>query len=183
MQVKLPHWAQLLFAFLAVALAWLMQQQTSGNLTLPAWGVTILSLVNVALGWWSTSVSPSLNAKAVAKKIATAGLSAMIILFVSAPILAACLSPASPATQADNVATEIACVEDNWGKPVATVAATCVGGEVSLAEDLIADVEWLFEQAQGVDGGGAVATVRPFPYAADARIEARLAARRARTAP
>ena len=54
--LKLPHWAQLMCGFLVVATAWTVQQSNSGDLTLPAVAVSVLTVLQTVLGLLSPSV-------------------------------------------------------------------------------------------------------------------------------
>jgi len=59
MNLKLPHWAQLVLAFAVVAVTWVMNEQANGALVLPAIAVSVLTLVKTVLGLVSDSVSSS----------------------------------------------------------------------------------------------------------------------------
>lgn len=76
---KMPHWAQLLIAALIVAVTWIMAQQASGDLTLPATAVTVLTLLKLAL----QSVQPTSSG---ASKGSQSGFARMPLLFVLASV-------------------------------------------------------------------------------------------------
>jgi predicted small lipoprotein YifL len=59
MNLKLPHWAQLALAFAVLTVTWVTQQQASGNLTLPATVVSVLTVVNTIMGLLSPSAKRS----------------------------------------------------------------------------------------------------------------------------
>lgn len=59
MNLQLPHWAQLLVAFLVVAGTWVVQQNAAGNLVLPAAALTALTVILTALGMLSGSALKS----------------------------------------------------------------------------------------------------------------------------
>jgi len=79
--------------------------------------------------------------------------------------LAGCaLFGASAAKQAQDAASEIACVQAHWGEPILQLAAACTGSEIALAEDILADVELLLEKS--TDAGVAAS----FPYSDNASV-------------
>jgi hypothetical protein len=86
-----------------------------------------------------------------------------------------CLQPPTGATQAQNADSELQCVLDHWGQPVETIALACTANEITLAEDLLADVEALLEKSSAPDGG-----MFSNPYRDNPRIQGKLAERRAR---
>ena len=93
----------------------------------------------------------------------------------------ACLRVETPSQQAQDIGAAVACVEANWGQPVTTIAATCLNGEIAVAEDVIADVEFLFEQQAAGDAGPAVIDAGTLvnPYAGDPHVASRLVMLRA----
>jgi ABC-type transport system involved in cytochrome bd biosynthesis fused ATPase/permease subunit len=56
MAMKLPHWAQVTLGLAVVVVTWVVQQQSAGNLTLPAAAVTVLTTLNTFMGLVSPSV-------------------------------------------------------------------------------------------------------------------------------
>lgn len=54
--MKLPHWTQLVLAFAVVAITWVMNQASAGQLVLPAVVVTILTAVKTLIGLFTDAV-------------------------------------------------------------------------------------------------------------------------------
>jgi hypothetical protein len=74
--IKLPHWLMGLFGAVAILLPWLLKQESSGAFVVPSWVIPVengLILVLGYLGFSSPSVSPMVNARAMAKYTAAAG--------------------------------------------------------------------------------------------------------------
>lgn len=65
MKLTLPHWAGIAISLAAAILTWVMAQQASGNLVLPATVATLCIVVSKVLGLLTVSVYPAVNAKAV----------------------------------------------------------------------------------------------------------------------
>jgi len=74
--MRLPHWLQLALAFLGVAITWVIQQTTAGNLTLPAVAITVLTALNTTIGLFTDSVQGASDAK---RGLAAAG-KALVVL-------------------------------------------------------------------------------------------------------
>ena len=109
--IKLPHWAQLLVSLISCVLGWLVAQNTSGALVLPAYAVATLPWVSLVLGWMSSSVSAKVNAKAAlgaAAKVASAALLAMVLV-------ACTQAQAQVVTNAVFTADQAACLAANSG--------------------------------------------------------------------
>lgn len=119
--MKLPHWAQLLLAFAVVALTWVMQQASAGNLVLPAMAITVLTIVKTAIGMLSDSMKTS------AARAAGAVITMLVFAFFSVRVLTACFGPGAVVptlTFVECVAADA--VED---KPIASIVTDC-GGDV-----------------------------------------------------
>ena len=54
--MKLPHWVLVALSGLSVVVAWMMQEQKSGSLTLPAIGITLLTAANLIVGLLAPSI-------------------------------------------------------------------------------------------------------------------------------
>jgi hypothetical protein len=66
MSPKLSHWVHLAASLGAVIIAWLLNQEASGALVVPAVGITALTAVGTFLGWYNGSAfSSRAKAKAV----------------------------------------------------------------------------------------------------------------------
>jgi hypothetical protein len=103
--MKLPHWASVLIALAVVIIAWVLQQNSTGNIVLPVVAVTILSLIQPLLAALSPSVVNSTNVKAVAVKAATG-----VLMLVGVVVLAGCKGPVFPVLESieQTVATDLA---------------------------------------------------------------------------
>ena len=91
MKPVLPHWAQLAAGALTVLVAWAMQHQASGDLSLPAAAVSILAVASVMLGWLSPSAT-SPAPVAASRGFVSAGLAATLTVlgFCAALFLSGC---------------------------------------------------------------------------------------------
>ena len=107
-------------------------------------------------------------------------------IFVSAWLLAACLTPPSPAQQAQDVQNAISCIDTYWGQSIAVIAEKCTNQVIAAAEDEVADAEALIEgqnpgSASLTDGGASLSSAAAkFPYESPnmrQKVNARLAAR------
>lgn len=119
--MKLPHWAQLLLAFAVVALTWVMQQASAGNLVLPAMAITVLTIVKTAIGMLSDSMKTS------AARAAGAVITGLVFALFAVRVLTACFGAGAVAPTiafADCVA-----VDAFEKKPIATIVVDC-GGDV-----------------------------------------------------
>jgi hypothetical protein len=65
MKLSLPHWAGIAISLAAAILTWVMAEQASGNLVLPATLATLCIVVSKVLGLLTVSVYPAVNAKSV----------------------------------------------------------------------------------------------------------------------
>lgn len=63
MDLKLPHWAQLALGLAALVVSWLIHQQSSGALDLPAGVMAALTMASTALGLVSGSALSGKAAK------------------------------------------------------------------------------------------------------------------------
>lgn len=102
---------------------------------------------------------------------------ALAFFAFSSVYLVACIRVVTPSQQASDFATAEACIVAHWGEPVTQIAGECVEGEVAAAEDLIADVEFLIEQAQGSPDAGPLpvdAGTLVDPYRLDPHVASRL---------
>lgn len=153
--MKLPHWLQLLLAFVTVSLAWVMQQHASGNLDLPAEVVTGVTVLNTLLGLFTNAVT---TGNGPPKPPPTAGM-AVLALMLGALFVAACLPPPKPVVnQVVDVTAAADCIGKHKGEPVTQIAGECLGSEVVLTEDLVADIEAIVEGSfvlAGQDPSGA----------------------------
>jgi hypothetical protein len=98
---------------------------------------------------------------------------AMLAIACACVVAGCALFGASAAKQAQDVASEIACVQTHWGEPILQLAAACTGSSLSLAEDVVADVELLLEKS--TDAGVAAS----FPYRDSASVMGKVASKRA----
>ncbi|HEV2180561.1 MAG TPA: hypothetical protein VGR59_09580 [Gemmatimonadaceae bacterium] len=92
---------------------------------------------------------------------------ALVVVLMAA--LAACIPNAQGQVQ-DGIALE-QCVQDNWGKPFATVVLTCAPNEEQAVADVIADIV-VFLDTQS-DGGGPSALAST-PYVNEPKVIAAL---------
>lgn len=127
MSLKLPHWAQLVLAFVVVSIAWAMKEQAAGELTLPASVVTILTLVNTVIGIFSNSAKLSKAAASIATK--TLGLLALVFvvgcsaLGAVAPVLDCGSAIAADAAKGMSIAQIVEDLSGRCGLDVAGVIA------------------------------------------------------------
>lgn len=87
-----------------------------------------------------------------------------------APLLvavAACFPAKTPTQQEADAAALANCVAANWGQPVPVVAAACTQDSVTVAEDIIADLEAALEKTNP----NAAAS---FPYASNSDVVAKV---------
>lgn len=119
--MKLPHWAQILLGLAVVVITWVMQQNSSGALVLPAVAVTVLTVVKTTIGLLSDSMKTS------AARAAGAVITMLVLAFFSVRVLTACFGPGAVVPTVDFAA----CVaEDAFEKkPIATIVTDC-GGDV-----------------------------------------------------
>ena len=109
--MRIPHWASVLIALAVVIIAWVVQQNTAGNLVLPVVVISVLTLVQPLLAALSPSAVTSTNVKAamatgdvlqvsnVAKMAAKIAPLACLLL-VSGCISSAPIVPVTPANTA-----------------------------------------------------------------------------------
>jgi hypothetical protein len=71
MKLTLPHYFQIGLGLVAVILTWVMQQNSSGALVLPAAVVSALVVLKTVIGVFSTSANPDANVAAVSRAAAT----------------------------------------------------------------------------------------------------------------
>jgi hypothetical protein len=115
--MKLPHWAQLLLGLAVVIITWVMQQNSSGALVLPAVAVTVLTIVKTTIGLMSDSMKTS-AARAAGEVIV--GIAAA---FLFLRCLSACFGPSAVVPTLSFVECVAAdAVED---KPIATIVTDC----------------------------------------------------------
>jgi hypothetical protein len=101
------------------------------------------------------------------KKIASAVCLLVCLLAYS------CIPLPSAQQQAQDAQSVDACVLANWGEPVTTIALDCVANEMTVAEDIVADIEAAVESVTAKVSPEAVAHTRAaFPYRDDAKIVA-----------
>jgi len=173
--LKLPHWAQLAIALAVIVVTWVMNEQASGALVLPAAVVSVLTVVKTVLGLFSGSASGKAPAASSQRGFARVKLlgALSIVGFVGA---AGCGwwqngGAQTVVTQgAQTLACELAQAESTGSVSLQTLLA-CVGG---VASDLVADLTSILgyytQPAPGVVDGGASAamlcgdTAKPPPY-------------------
>lgn len=63
-KLKLPHYLQIGIGLAVLIITWVVQQQSAGQLALPAATITALVLAKTVLGVLSPSASPTANVKA-----------------------------------------------------------------------------------------------------------------------
>ena len=73
MNITLPHWAQMALGVTTVILVWVMQQESSGQLVLPAAAVSAIVLVKTIIGLLTPSISLAANLKSVVDAGTAAG--------------------------------------------------------------------------------------------------------------
>ncbi len=160
----------------AVATAQLPADAPASILTYSHYAQTVLGILgSIVVVMSGSSMGPVVLAKMV-KPLA------VLVLFVGINVgLIACLRMVTPAQQASDFATAADCVMSHWGEPVGQIAAECLNSEIPAAEDVIADIEWIIEQGQAPEGGVLVVEAGTLvdPYAHNANVQAKLAARRA----
>lgn len=102
-----------------------------------------------------------------------------LALIVAAPLLlGACLTPKSPAQQAQDFESAFACMQTNWGKPIGQLAGACFNADVTAAEDAVADVEAIVEGTAVLAKQDVSKMQATFPYSSDARVLASVATKR-----
>jgi hypothetical protein len=92
---------------------------------------------------------------------------------------AACFPQPTPAQQEADAAALANCVASDWGKPVAVVAADCTKDSVTVAEDVIADIEAATEIAAEKNAASGRLNPSTFPYLDNPNIMAKVAAKKA----
>ena len=102
-----------------------------------------------------------------------------LALIVAAPLLlGACLTPKSPAQQAQDFGAAFACTQANWGKPIGQLAGACFNADLTAAEDAVADVEAIVEGTAVLAQQDVSKIQATFPYSSDARIVTAVASKR-----
>jgi hypothetical protein len=99
--MKLPHWAQLVLAFLIVAITWVMNEQASGQLVVPSVVMTILTVVKTVIGMLTDSVPSALAARRAGLAAAAKASTAMLV--VGAALLLGCQGCGGAAGQVGTV--------------------------------------------------------------------------------
>ena len=69
MKLTLPHYVMLGLGLATVVLTWVMQQESSGALVLPATVVSALVVLKTIIGIFSTSANPAANEAAVDRAV------------------------------------------------------------------------------------------------------------------
>lgn len=120
--MKLPHWAQLVLGLAVVVITWIMAQNASGQLVLPAILVTVLTIVKTTIGMLTDSVSTS-SARTTGGRAVAIALWLTVGIF-GARTLTAC---ALAAKAAPSGAALLACIVDDAAKGdgIAQIAEDC----------------------------------------------------------
>jgi hypothetical protein len=96
---------------------------------------------------------------------------------VCTALLVGCLQPRPAATQIADFTAAESCIQQHWGEPIENLAGECVGGEVAVAEDLIADIEAIAEGGAVLAGSDPAKVRTSFPYTSLAsKVDAKRAA-------
>lgn len=94
------------------------------------------------------------------KRVALLLLNGGIAAGLCAALVSGCFATATPiATTIANTESGIQCIQKYWGQPIGVVAANCTNADLAAAEDIISDVEALFEANSTDAGSGFI-----FPY-------------------
>lgn len=94
----------------------------------------------------------------------------LLILAACAALCCSCIAqPAMSQQIATFQATEL-CVEEHWGEALDLLAGDCLGGIVSAAEDVAADIEAIAEGAAVLSGKSPDLLAAAFPYAGNTRV-------------
>jgi hypothetical protein len=107
-------------------------------------------------------------------RIFVAGFCAGGLCVALAAIDVNCFPQATPMQQEEAAAQLAACVSANWGKDPIVIAAACTSGAVTVAEDIIADIEAAVEVSAGQIDGGTGVVMAAFPYKDNAEIMSKI---------
>lgn len=140
--LKLPHWAQILLGLATVVLAWVMQQESSGALVLPAAAVTAITLVKTLVGVFSSSASPATNivaGKMAARKLAgIAGATLALCVILGGSLACQACSPATISKVETVSIDSTVCVLNHFSDPPAQIASEC---GIAAIEDVVKVLE------------------------------------------
>ena len=147
--MKLPHYLQLGAGLAIIIITWIIQQNASGGLVLPAVAITVLTLVKSTLGLLTDSVPTALRAKAAAR---AARLAALCVFFCGLGAVACqgCVNGQPPPVVTPSVDLAVCILNQytgapscrptgNWVLCVATIANACGADAVSVEQVLTAD--------------------------------------------
>jgi hypothetical protein len=191
---RLPHWISTALVAACVGLGAVVVQAKAGALPVTPQVLGVLTILGgisqYVLGLLQPSIIPSTNLRAAktaglldAVKITQTMVAMLSALLLFGAVLSACLKPPTPAQQAQDGETLTVCIAQYWGLPIVAVAAACTGNELTVAEDVIADIEYAIENATGSlpDAGpstvAAVTVASPTfsaLYASDPEVKAHL---------
>ena len=124
----------------------------------------------------SGEMTTAAAAKRAASKVPP--LTGFVLLGVLAHASSGCLKSKAPAQQVADVAEMQACIQAHWGQPIAELAGLCAGGEIAVAEDIVADIEAAIEILGPASPDASAMAATGFPYASDGVVMSKLAARR-----